>query len=357
VEQFFGICLVFAVGSAGFFLLRLLRAPNPALIGSLAATGALNIAGYYPVFLSWPVSFLASAAIGMIIGKSLDRNITRNLRAMLRPVCIQLAGILLLSFLCGYVLYAAGGGSMDFGTALISGTAGGITEMVIFGASIDADIAVIAVMQLFRVVSVIAIIPYLAILGKKMLHGSADRKKNAPVPQIAAPRFRPRDYAVLVPCSLAGAAAGYLLKIPAGTMLGSMLACGGVAMLFNRTYTCSPKLRIAAQIALGSLLGQRLAPQIVGQLPSLLLPILLTTAIMLFGCMLLALLLFQTTAWDMTTCLLCSAPAGLSQITLFAEEIGANTLAASVFHTVRILGIVSLYPMLVMPVIQAFGGR
>ncbi len=52
--------------------------------------------------------------------------------------------------------------------------------------------------------------------------------------------------------------------------------------------------------------------------------------------------------WDILTCLLCTAPAGLSQITVFAEEIGADSFTASVFHTVRILSIVSIYPWLVL---------
>ena len=90
---------------------------------------------------------------------------------------------------------------------------------------------------------------------------------------------------------------------------------------------------------------------VVSLLSNLFLPALVITLIMLAGCTLLAFILHRTSGWDFATCLLCSAPAGLSQASVFAEELGVDSFTASVFHTVRIVGIVSLYPWIVMPML------
>jgi len=131
-------------------------------------------------------------------------------------------------------------------------------------------------------------------------------------------------------------------------MLGAMLASGCFAIFLKRSYCYDTRLRIAAQIGLGVVMGQRMTYAVVSQLGQILVPALATTAVMLVGCIALAFLLRKLSGWDILTCLLCTAPAGLSQITVFAEEIGADSFTASVFHTVRILSIVSIYPWIVL---------
>jgi membrane AbrB-like protein len=134
-------------------------------------------------------------------------------------------------------------------------------------------------------------------------------------------------------------------------MLGAMLASGAFALSINKKYGFNVQLRNIAQIGLGLAMGQRISPNFTALLGSLLVPALAVTALMLAGSTLLAFVLYKTTDLDITTCLLCSAPAGLSQIGAFAEEIGADPFTASVFHTARIIGIVALYPWVVMPLV------
>lgn len=350
MEQFLGFCLTFAVGSVGFLVFKLCRIPNPAMLGAMVATGALNVLGYYPDFSTGFISFSANLLIGMMIGRQIDRTIFDKVVALARPVLFQMIGIYGLSIVCGYALYLMGGGEISLATALISGAAGGITEMIIFGLSIDADVAVIAFVQLFRVVIFLSLIPYITLVCEKFGYGVARGEgKSGSSQRQFLPLFALRDYALLTLCALAGAGAGMWLNIPSGGLIGSMLACGFFAVCINKKYRFDNKLRLVAQIGLGLVLGQRMTPEIVGQLGHMFLPALAVTATMLVGCTLLAFLLRANTGWDLTTCLLCAAPAGLSQITVFADEIGVDSFIASVFHTVRIVGIVSIYPWIVMP--------
>ena len=346
VEQLWGFFLTFAVGSAGFFLFKLCRVPNPALLGSMVATGALSLLGHYPVFPVWAVSFIATAMVGVMVGKNLDRNILRRAGSLLLPVMVQFAGIFALSLLCGYTLYAmAGSGKISLMTALLAGTAGGIAEMLVFGVSANADVAVIALVQLFRVVVFNALLPYLSLIGKKISGG----KSPAPERGLASlPAFGRREYIPLAACALAGAVLGRWSGIPSGGMLGAMLACGLVAIVLNKHYLFGRKLGYLAQIGLGMAMGARMTPEICGQLGNLLFPALVVTAEMLVGCALLAFLLRAITGWEATICLICAAPAGLSQSAVIAEESGVDPFTATVFHSVRIIGIVSLYPWIIM---------
>jgi len=67
----------------------------------------------------------------------------------------------------------------------------------------------------------------------------------------------------------------------------------------------------------------------------------------------LAALLYKTTRWNLVTCLLSVNPAGLTQVVFFAEDMGADLLTVSVFQTVRLVGIVTLYPWLILPFISS----
>lgn len=347
MHPFFAFCLTFFVGTIGFAVFRLCRVPNPAMLGSMFATGVLNVAGYYPDFATGFVSFGANLLIGVMIGRQIDRGVFSRVVQLGKPIVVQMIGIYGLSLACGYGLYVMGHGEITLATALISGAAGGITEMIIFGMSINEDVAVIAFVQLFRVVISLSIIPYVAMACERFGYGvnTSDKEKSE---QIKMAMYRRQDYIPLALAALSGSFIGVYLNIPSGGLIGAMLACGAVSLVINRYYKFPAGIRYFAQICLGLVLGQRMTPEIVGQLGDLFLPALTTTIIMLVGCTLLAFLLRHNTGWDMLTCLLCSAPAGLSQITVFADEIGVDSFLASVFHTVRIIGIVALYPVILM---------
>jgi membrane AbrB-like protein len=167
--------------------------------------------------------------------------------------------------------------------------------------------------------------------------------------------FAKKHYLTLIPLSFAGGALAAWLEIPTGGMLGAMFAGGGLSLFLSRRYKFDSRLRFAAQIGLGLVTGERITPQIAHQIGALFLPAIAVTLVMLTGCALLAVLLYKTSGWSLTTCLLCASPAGVSQIVSFAEETDADPLVVSVFHTARVVSIVSLYPWIVLP-LASYGG-
>jgi membrane AbrB-like protein len=342
--QFVGFLFLYLAGSAGYLLFRKLKVPTPALLGSMFGCGLLNIAGYYPKFPVWIVSFLSNALIGIMLGRLIDRNVFRQILKLLRPVLFLSASMLTLSLASGLALY--GLTDLSITTSLISGAAGGIAEMIIYGISVDADVSVIACMQTFRIVTFVMLIPYFAKIAEKL--GGRKRSVKTERDSERSLLFTRRDYIALAFTSFTGAAVGKYLGIPSGALIGAMIASGSYAAAIGKKYRYDSRLRCFAQIALGMVMGERMTPEAISGLEAILVPALAVTAVMFIGSALFAFILYKTTDWDLVTCLLCAAPAGLSQITIYAEEIGADTFTASVFHTVRIISIVTLYPLITM---------
>ena len=343
MEQLFGLVSVFTVGTIGFLLFKIARVPNPALLGAMFTTGVLNIAGLYPVLTLWPISFIANVVIGIMLGRQIDNNFLKKVKSVSLYVVSMAVGLIVLSLICGFTFYKLTDVSLK--TSLVATSAGGITEMLIFGMSIDADLPVVACLQLFRVVIFLTLIPFISTLDKGK---TSSAEPHGITNDYITACFDTKDYFLMIIFAFVGGGIAAYMDIPTGAMLGAMLSAGFFSVISKKTYCYDTKIRIAAQIGLGVVMGQRMTYSIVTQLSSILLPALATTAVMLAGSVFLAYVLHKMSGWDMLTCLLCAAPAGLSQITVFAEEIGADSFTASIFHTVRIVSIVTIYPWIVL---------
>jgi membrane AbrB-like protein len=336
--------MTFAAGYAGFLLFRYSKLPNPALLGSMFMTGLMNVAGYYPVFPTAGISFTSNVLIGVMLGRQITRGIFSKIYSMAGYVLLQVTGILMLSLTVGYVLYKMTG--LPIATALLSGSAGGIAEMSAFGLSINANAVIIALIQLFRVVIFLSLIPYLSLRAQKAGLGTPVQAEKKDRPDMAF--FLRKDYVLLTPVAFLGAWLLTALNVPTGALIGAMIACGAFSIYLGKAYRYDMNLRSLAQVGLGLVMGQRMTDETFILLGRLFLPVLVATTVMLTGCIAMAFLLHKTSGWNLVLCLLCSAPAGVSQITSFADEIGVDSFTVSVFHSVRIVSIVCLYPWIIV---------
>lgn len=350
VEQIGSFFLVFAVGFAGFLLLRLLKAPSPALLGSIFATGLMNILGLYPDLRTQAIGFLAKATTGAMLGRQINRQLFAKVRGIVPYALLSTAGMFAASLATGYALYCLS--DISLVSALISSAAGGITEMTTFGLSVNADVVAILFMQILRLLIFLTLTPYIAMFIERASPAQKTKRLASVVKAEARPVFFERaDYLRLTGAALCGAFLFTFLRVPSGAMMGSMLACGALALFLKKTYRFDMRFRYVAQVVLGLITGQRITPDIVGELGHLLLPGLLATGLMLVASTLLALILYRVSKMDLVTCILCTAPAGLTQTAFIADEIGADPLLTSIFHIFRLPSIIAFYPWIVMMIV------
>ncbi len=126
------------------------------------------------------------------------------------------------------------------------------------------------------------------------------------------------------------------LKIPAGGMIGGMLA---VAILNVITNNCNmySEVKIAVQVCLGAMSGSRVGRKELGDMKRLIMPIIL----MFFVCMLLNIVfgiaVLKTTSLDTSTALLSITPGGATDMVFVAADIGADTGMVGVMQSLRMI--------------------
>lgn len=62
----------------------------------------------------------------------------------------------------------------------------------------------------------------------------------------------------------------------------------------------------------------------------------------------------KTTGMDIVTALFSCAPGGLTDMSLIAEEMGAHSLKVAGIHTIRLVAIVALYPIIIQGLLAFF---
>lgn len=126
-----------------------------------------------------------------------------------------------------------------------------------------------------------------------------------------------------------------------------MLAAAALNVLLGeRSAGLPPGLPFVALTLVGVSIGSTVQRGMLVQAGHLLLPallILLTFSV--FG-VVLALLMQRFFGFDLTTALFATAPGGMSNMAILAQEAGGNGFAVALIHMVRVMGIFLLLPLL-----------
>lgn len=144
-------------------------------------------------------------------------------------------------------------------------------------------------------------------------------------------------------------------RIPAGQLLGALIGTALVNIfLLEVSYT--EEIRFVSRVLAGIMIGMRINQEDVHHLKTMYRPLLFLTGGMLVYTTVLAYFLHTFAGIDMTTALYACVPGGISDISLIAEEYGANLPQVAMVQTIRLLAIMLLYPHFVTFLTKAEGG-
>jgi len=137
-----------------------LNIPAATIIGPMLIVGLATCLGLTPP--SFPTWFKvgAQSIIGAYLGLQVDRATIRRTRAMAWPITVSTSWLLVSALLIGYVVARLT--RIDLYTSLIGTTPGGIAEMTAMAGAVNADVALVATLQTFRLVTANVSIPFLA---------------------------------------------------------------------------------------------------------------------------------------------------------------------------------------------------
>ncbi|MGE4453956.1 MAG: AbrB family transcriptional regulator [Sphaerochaeta sp.] len=334
------LLIVHVTGAAGALVLRRLKVPAGTLIGALLAVMILNSVHSEVIVYPTDLRVFVQILSGLVIGTRFTRSDIKTLRTMVLPIIVLVIVLLSTNLLFAFIMQHFT--SLSFMTSFFACAPGGVSDLALVATDFGAVMEHVALLQLFRLVSVIIIFPPLirALLKidgppAKMAKGKEGSNSVLSIPWFLA----------TTASALTGGLLFYAASIPAGPILGAIV---GVAMLnlFSDKATYPQTLKLLVQIAAGSYIGSRITVQTLFEIQVLLLPSVILTIELFFMAFVTAAILHRLCHLDWATSLFSSTPGGIQEMGLISDELGLETPKIVLMHTFRILAVLGVLPLI-----------
>ena len=236
-----------AIGAGGGLLFLWAHLPGGLISGAMVAV-AIAAFAHRPVGLPPWLAQSILVMLGISLGSVVSRALVQHMSAY--PVTIALLAASTFCATFGSSLYLQRMHGWDRTSALLAGSPGALSQIIMLATERNANVPAIAVVQTVRVIILTAGLPLLIAAT-----GLASQPPPAAHPAIAAPP----ELAGLVIAAIAAALLLRWTRFPASWMFGAMLASSllhGTGMIEGGL----PEwLRGAALIGIGALIGTRFA--------------------------------------------------------------------------------------------------
>jgi uncharacterized protein len=234
-----------AIGAAGAGVFWWAALPGGLISGAMIAVATAGIAGR-KMGLPQPVAHVILMTLGLSLGAMVSPALIKNLGAY--PLTIALLAAATFCSTFGSSLYLQRVHGWDRTSALLAGTPGALSQIVMLATERDADIAGIAVVQILRVIILTAMVP--------LLLAAAGMIAQGPLPS-RGPPATPLALAELAATAVAAALLLRWLNFPASWMFGAML---GSSVLHGSGWvdgTLPQWAYLTAVTGIGILIGSR----------------------------------------------------------------------------------------------------
>jgi membrane AbrB-like protein len=314
--------------------------PSPFLFGALLVGLGVALAAPDVLAIGTTPFAAAQAAIGVTLGAYLKSSSLTALGHDWLPVTLVSAGTLAVSLGAGLVMARVT--DLDRTTAALGSIAGGASGIVTMARELGGDDRLVAFMQYVRVLIVVLLTPLLvavAFPGHHLGGGAA-----AGVPTWGTPR----DWAVTAVLGAVGAVVGRRVRLPAGALLGPMILAGAVTLTAPSGWFEVPTaIQNTAYAVIGLQVGLGFTLETVRQTGRLLVPVLVSVAVLLAACFGLAAILAATTSVSLLDAYLATTPGGLYAVLAAAVGAGADTTFIVAVQSLRVVVMVLLAPVVV----------
>lgn len=325
--------LTLALGAAGGLVARALHLPLPMLLGALVVTAVMAIAGWRPLgHAVWapPVLRLVFVpVIGVSIGAAFTAEVIRA-AAGWWPSILALVVFIPLVHQVAYRITRASG-LTDPVTAWFGTAPGGFVEAIEMGQAGGGDVRLLTSLQFLRLVMTIVLVPLLFtwITGHAVGSGAGMRLG-------AGARLDWAEVPVLLAAGVIGAVAGLRSRLPAGLVMGPVVASGAVHLAGLADAAPPGWLIAVTQVAIGVTLGARFAGM-QGRVFLRAAAVSLLTVLALLGLGgAFALVLSHAMNQPTAGLFLAFAPGGLAEMSLIALSLHVSVIFVTTHHLLRI---------------------
>jgi len=317
-------------------LLELVHMPAALLLGPMFAAVVVAAMGAGMWIPHKPFMF-AQSLIGLLIARSFSGSMLGAMRADWLILGATAAAVVLASTAVGWGLARLR--ILPGSTAIWGLSPGAATTMVIMSESFGADIRLVAFMQYFRVVMVVVVASLVSTFW--VAHS------GSLIPAIIwFPPLDPLMFLATVALALAGALTGYLLRIPAGSVLVPM-AFGAIAHgYFGMPLQLPPWFLACSYAIVGWSIGLRFNRAILLHAARALPPIALATFALIVMCGGLAWLLHVFAGIDPLSAYLATSPGGVDAVAIIAASAKVNVSFVMSMQLARLIVVIVAGPPL-----------
>lgn len=323
--------LIGATGAAiGYFL----SFPVFILTGPAILITVLGLAGV-PLRIADPLRDAAFLVIGIGIGAGVDAQaVTAALRWPLAFVALaaMLTAILLT---CRAVLVRFLG--YDSRSSILASSPGHLSYMLGLGAALDVDVALVAVVQSVRLLSLTLFVPFIAVFLGLRLDGAITQP---------GPYMGWVDIAVLIVISFVVGLLLKRLRVPAPLLIGGLLVSTIAHVSALSIGTMPPVIALPCFLIIGTLIGTRFSGVTLGMLRKGLLAGVLATLIAVSFALIAAWPVALFLNMPLAHVLVAFAPGGLETMMAMGVVLGANPGFVAACHVGRLFILTLLVPAL-----------
>jgi membrane AbrB-like protein len=234
-----------AIGSAGGALFYWAQLPGGLITGAMIAVGAAGLAGR-KMGLPPPLSHIVLMALGVSLGSVVSPTMVHNLASY--PVTIGLLAVATFCATFGSSIYLQRVHGWDRTSALLAGSPGALSQIIMLATERKADVPGIAVVQVLRVIILTSAVPLLLSLTGLLAHG--------PLPT-RGPEATPLALAELTAVAVGAALLMRWINFPASWMFGAMLGSSVLHGAGLVEGTLPQWAYLAALVGIGTLIGSR----------------------------------------------------------------------------------------------------
>lgn len=347
-----------AVAFAGGTVAIKLKIPAGGMIGGMVAVAALNIlTGNCNMYSE--VRIAVQICLGAMSGSRVGRKEVSDMKRLIVPIVLMFCVCIALNLVFGVIVLRTT--ALDIGTALLSITPGGATDMVFVAADIGADTGMVGVMQSLRMIfsNCILTIIFVAMINRhNRVTGKAAETEKTKEPRKEKAQ-RPKNYVLRVIGMYAVATCGGLIfrafGVPGGTLVGAMIFTVIHNCLFGKV-EYPTVIKKYQQVVTGAYIGVGITAQTLALIPSVAIGMVFSVVDIMVYVLLMSLILRRTSRMDYGTSLLCSTPGGIGEVSILSEELGTDTATVALMNTARMILVVATFPVMLQAVAAMLGG-